>query len=140
MDRFTPQQQHNILTHYRAGERGAGFGALARRFDIQGGAKLVQRWHRRWDGTTASLEDESRSGRPRILSTAEVSRHVRAPILAANRAHRAISYPELLPRVQAATGKEPSLRTLQRYGKEQLQARCKTTKKRTADESECNNA
>jgi hypothetical protein len=137
MSSYTPQQKHRILTHYRAGERGAGFKALARRFAVAGGATLVSQWHARWDGTPASLQEQQRSGRPRLLSAAEVSRHVRAPILAANRAHRAISYPQLLPQVQLKTGKQLSLRSLQRYGKEMAGATAKATKKRTAVESEC---
>jgi hypothetical protein len=136
MREFTPQHKHNILTHYRVGVRGAGFDALARRFAVKGGGSLIRIWHARWDGTPASLAEQPRSGRPRILSRAEVSRHVRAPILAANRAHRAVHYTTLLPAVRAKTGKEVSVRTLRRYGKEQLQAKGKRSKKRTADESE----
>jgi hypothetical protein len=62
---------------------------------------------------------------------------VRAPILAANRAHRAIHYTELLPAVRQKTGTEVSLRSLQRYGKEEHGAKQKRGKKRTAEESEC---
>jgi transposase len=135
MSSFTPQQKHNILAHYRAGVRGAGFDALARRFAVQGGGNTLRYWHQRWRGTPASLEDKPRSGRPRILSRAEVSRHVRAPILAANRAHRAVHYTTLLPAVKAKTGKELSIQTLRRIGK-QLGAKQKRSNKRTAGESE----
>jgi hypothetical protein len=45
-----------------------------------------------------------------------------------------VHYTTLLPAVRAKTGKELSLRTLRRYGKEQL-AKQKRSKKRTADES-----
>jgi transposase len=136
MREFTPQHKHNILTHYCAGVRGSGFAALARRFAVKGGAGVILRWHVRWDGTPASLQEQPRSGRPRTLSRAEISRHVRAPLLAANRAHRAVHYTTLLPAVRAKTGKELSLRTLRRYGKEQLGAKQKRSKKRTAGESE----
>ena len=44
----------------------------------------------------------------------------------------------LLPKVQTATGTEVSLRTLQRYGEEELHAKDKHSKKRTAQERECN--
>jgi hypothetical protein len=104
---------------------------------VNGGREVVREWHRSWDGTPASLERKHGSGKARVLSRAQVSRHVRAPILAANRAHRAIHYTELLPRVQAATGKQLSLRSLQRCGKEDLGARQKRGVKRTADESKC---
>jgi hypothetical protein len=46
-----------------------------------------------------------------------------------------VHYTTLLPAVRAKTGKELSLRTLRRYGKEQLGAKQKRSKKRTADES-----
>lgn len=112
---------------------------LARRHAVKGGRDVLRRWLQRWDGSPASLERHAGSGKARALSRAEVSRHVRAPILAANRAHRAIHYTDLLPRVQAATGKQLSIQTLRRYGKGELGAKQKHTKKRTAAESECNN-
>ena len=96
----------------------------------------MRRWHARWDGTVHSLKEKRRQGRPRTLSRAEVSRHVRAPLLAANRAHRAVHYTTLLPSVKARTGKQLSIQTLRRYGKEELGAKQKRNKKRTAGESE----
>ena len=87
---YTPQHKHKILLHYRAGQRGAGFEALARRFAVKGGAGVIARWHQRWDGTPQSLETKERSGRPRALSRDEVQQLVRAPILRANREHKAV--------------------------------------------------
>lgn len=138
MTHLTAEAKHHILLEYTPHDSSRSFAALAARHHIQGGRDVVRRWLHRWDGTPASLKEDSRSGRPRKLSTAQVSRHVRAPILAANRAHRAIHYPDLLPQVQAATGEAVSLRTLQRYGKEEYGAKQKHGVKRTADESECN--
>jgi hypothetical protein len=134
---FSPQYKQRILGHYRAGVRGAGFQALACRFAVKGGASVVRRWHARWDGTPASLIERHRSGRPCILSRAEVSQHVRAPLLAANRAHRAIHYTTLLPAVRQKTGKQLSIQSLRRIGREQLGAKHKRSKKRTSQESEC---
>jgi hypothetical protein len=48
-----------------------------------------------------------------------------------------VHYTELLPSVRQKTGADVSLRSLQRYGKEQLRARDKKTKKRTSAECEC---
>ena len=76
MREFTPQHKHSILTHYRAGVRGAGFDALARRFAVAGGGSLIRSWYAAWDGTPASLQQKGGAGRPHILSRAEVSRHV----------------------------------------------------------------
>jgi hypothetical protein len=97
----------------------------------------VQRWHERWDGAATSLQRKAGGGRPRALSRKEVQQHVRAPILRANRAHRAVHYPSLLSSVCEKTGKIVSPRTLRRYGHEELGARQRRGKKRAADESEC---
>ena len=85
---------------YRAGDAGRSFAALARRHGVKGGRQVVLQWWRRWDGTAASLQRKQGSGKKALLSTAQVQRHIAAPIRAANRAHRAISYPDLLPQVQ----------------------------------------
>jgi hypothetical protein len=127
---------HHILLEYAAHDTTRSFAALATRHAIKGGWRTVQRWHSRWNGTALSLQRKAGTGKTPLLSRAEISRHVRAPILAANRAHRAISYTKLLPDVKRKTGKAIALRTLQQYGKQELGARDKHTKKRTADESE----
>jgi hypothetical protein len=137
MSHFSADTKHHILLEYRAGDAARSFSALALRHAVKGGKRTVQRWHRQWDGTPASLQRRQGSGKACLLSRAQVSRHIRAPILAANRAHRAISYTQLLPRVQSKTGKLVSIRTLRRYGKEQLLVMQRRSKKRTADESEC---
>jgi transposase len=132
---YTAAHKHSILTHSRAGERGAGFDALARRFAVKGGGAVIKRWYDRWRGDASSLEHKKGAGRPRALSKREVQQHVHAPILRANRAHKAVHYSALLPSVREKTGKEVSSRTVRRYGKEELGARLRRGKKRTADES-----
>jgi len=136
MSHLSAEVKQHILLEYTPDDASRSLSALARRHAVKGGGDTLRRWFKRWDGSPASLERRAGSGRPRVLSAAEVRRHVRAPILAANRAHRAISYTELQPRVQAATGKTLSVRTLRRYGEEELGAKAKHTKKRTAAESE----
>jgi hypothetical protein len=71
-----------------------------------------------------------------LLNRREVQQHIRTPILRANRAHKAVHYPTLLPSVRAKTGKQVSIQTLRRYGREELGARQRRGKKRTADECE----
>jgi transposase len=138
MSRLSADAKHHILLEYAPHDATRTFATLAARHAIAGGSGTVARWHQRWDGTPLSLQERSRSGRPRVLSSDQVQQHVRAPILAANRDQRAISYTALLPAVRAATGTELTLRSLQRYGKKELQVRAKHTTKRTAAESECN--
>jgi hypothetical protein len=136
MTHLSADAKHHILLEYSPHDATRSFAALADRHGIAGGRDVVRRWHERWDGTPRSLERKEGSGKTPLLSAAQVSRHVRAPILAANRAHRAVHYTELLPRVQAATGKQLALRTLQDYGREELGAKQRRGKKRTAQESE----
>lgn len=137
MPLFTPELKHHILQQHRSDPREFSFAELARRYAVKGGREVVREWWQRWNGSPASLMVKQRSGRPRLLSRAQINRHIRAPILAANRAHRAIHYTELLSAVRRKTRTGVSLRSLQRYGKDELGARDKHSKKRTADESEC---
>jgi hypothetical protein len=136
MKQFSPEAKHHILLEYRPYSRHHSLAALAARHAVQGGARTLANWYAQWDGTPQSLQRRKVPGRPRILSRAQVNKHVREPILAANRAHRPVHYTSLLRQVQRKTRKQPSLRTLRRYGKEELGAKQKHTTKRTADESE----
>lgn len=138
MPHFTAEAKHAILLEYSPHHADRSLAALAQRHGVAGGRRTLQNWLSRWDRTPASLQRKAGGGRPRALTAAQVSRHVRAPILAANRAHRAVHYTTLLPRVRVATGTELSIQTLRRYGKEQLAASQRRTKKRTSAECECN--
>lgn len=137
MQHLSAEAKHHILLEYAPSEATHTFAALAERHAIAGGKRTVQRWHQRWDGTPASLQRKPGTGRARALSAAQVRRHIAAPIRNSNRAARAVRYTKLLPQVQAATGAQLSLRTLQRYGKEEAGGRLTSGKKRTAEESEC---
>lgn len=137
MKQFTPEQKHEILTHLRTRSCTQSVDSIAAVHGVKGGRRTLNLWLRRWNGTPQSLQHRHAKGRPRVLSRAEVSRHVRAPILAANRAHRPVHYSSLRSSVRAKTGKEVSVQTLRRYGKEELGGKQMHTKKRTREESEC---
>ena len=136
MKHLSAEAKHHILLEYSAADATRSFAALAARHHIKGGREAVRQWHLRWNGTAASLQRKQGTGRARALSAAQVRRHIAAPIRNSNRAARAVRYTKLLPQVQAATGSQLSLRTLQRYGKEEADGRSTRGKKRTADESE----
>lgn len=136
MKQFTSEQKHEILLEYQPRSSTHSFVALARRHSVAGGRKVVQSWYQRWNGTIASLQHKRVAGRPRILTVAQVKRHIAPRIRSKNRSHTPIVYPQLLPAVAAATGKSISLRTIERYGKENLNAKALHGKKRTADECE----
>jgi hypothetical protein len=137
MPHLDSNTKHHILLEYSANDRTRSFSALAARHGVRGGRATVHGWYRRWDGTAASLEEKSRPGRPRLLSTAQVRRHLQPRVRAANRQHRAIHYPDLLPALINQTHTSLSLRTLRRYGRQELGIKQRRCKKRTLDESKC---
>jgi hypothetical protein len=137
MPQLSAETKHAILLHARSRGANQSLDDVAAVHGVAGGRRTLAKWRRKWDGTPRSLQRKAGSGKQRILSRAQVSQHVRAPILAANRAHRAIHYTTLLPSVREKTRKKVSLRSLQRLGKQELGVKRKHTKKRTADEGKC---
>ena len=105
MRHFSADRKHSILSEYVRYSRTHGFEALALRHSVPGGAQVIAQWYQRWNGTVDSLKENPGRGRSRLLTRAEVSRHVRPRILAANRNNRAISYTQMLPAVRRTTGK-----------------------------------
>jgi hypothetical protein len=134
MPHLSADVKHHILLEYAASQRGRGFAALAQRHGIAGGGGVMQRWHVRWDGTPASLEEGVRSGRPRVLTEQQVTRHVAPPIRNANRAGRRVRLTRVAVQVRAATGFDVSTRSVQRYAHDELGAKQTRGKKRTAEE------
>ena len=136
MKQFTAAQKHEILLEYRSYSTTHSFSALASHHVVDGGKRTVQRWYQQWNGTISSLHRKKVSGRPRILTHAQVKRHIQPRIRAKNRSHTPIVYPDLLSPIVAATGKSMSLRTLERYGKNDLDGRPTHGTKRTREEGE----
>lgn len=134
MKHLTSQRKHDILIHCESRRADQTECDVAALHGATVDRKTIRRWRSRWDRTPSSLERHAGTGATPILTPAEVSRHVRAPILAANRAHRAVSYTKLLPEVVRKTGKAVSIQTLRRVGHAQLQVASKHTRKRTSDE------
>jgi hypothetical protein len=137
MPHLTAQRKHDILIHCDSRRPDQTEQDVAALHGVTIGRTTLWEWRQRWDGTPQSLERHAGSGATPILTPAEVSRHVRAPILAANCAHRAVSYTKLLLEVRRKTGKAVSIQTLRRVGHEQLGIAAKHTRKRTADERQC---
>ena len=137
MKQFTPEQKHSILLHYRTRRADQSTDDIAALHGVKGGRRVLNSWLTRWDGTVQSLKRKPVPGRPRVLSKAQVQRHIAAPIRNSNRAARPFRYTKLQPQVQAATGKQVKLRTLQHYGKTEAHGHKKRGTKRTADEGKC---
>jgi transposase len=133
MPLLTPEFKQHVLQHYQEGVEGSGFNALAARFGMPGKGSTIRSWHSRWDGSIESLQRKPGGGRPRILSEQQVQRHIVQHIRRSNRLHKAVHYAPLRAQLIAATHKQPSLRTVQRYGHD-VQVTQRRTKKRTAKE------
>lgn len=136
MKQLSAEAKHAILLEYQPRSATHSFSALAARHSISGGAQTLEKWFQRWNHTVESLKRHSGSGRPRALTATQVQRYIRQPVLQANRAHRAIHYPELMPRLRQTSARSVSLRTVQRYGQKELKIRDKRGIKRQASESE----
>lgn len=134
MPHLTCLQKHNILQSYTTSTHKNTFESLAQQHNIKGGARVIQRWYSKWNGTPESLQRQEGSGRPAILSTQEVNNYIRTPIRNKNRSFTPIHYPELKATIVEKTEKSISLRTVQRIGKTQLGVKQKRTKKRTREE------
>lgn len=133
----TAQQKHDILIHCESRLPNLSEVEVARLHGVIVNRATIWNWKQKWNRTPQSLEHKKGAGRPHILTPAEISRHIRAPILAANRAHRAIHYSDLLASVQSKTRKKITLRTIQRTGQKELGIRERITRKRTSQESKC---
>lgn len=134
MKQLTPEQKHSLLTHYASRCKGE---TLEQIFSLHGVKTTRQSffsWQQQWDGTVASLSRAAGSGRPRVLTSGQVKRHVATRIRTCNRSGVAVRYTKLLPQVQAATGQHMSIQTLRRYGKQELHAKMSRGTKRSADE------
>lgn len=134
MPTHSPDFKHFILSQYQPNSRSHGFNALSRFPGVGVSATTIENWYSSWDGTPQSLERKAGSGRPRVLTRAETAHQILSRVRAANRRHEAVHYTSIKPSIEAATGKSISLRTIQRYGREDAGIRDHRTKKRTVAE------
>jgi transposase len=124
---YTPHFIHNVLLQYKKGARGHGFEALANKFNILGGKKLVEYWYKKWDGTLSSLEKHSGGDRRSILTQREEKLFIHDFIEKRSKSE-AVNYPEVKVNVEKKTGKQMALRTVRTHGKD-LKISCKKRKR-----------
>jgi plasmid stabilization system protein ParE len=97
MNSYPPRFKQLAVLAYDPHDAQHSYAAVARRFHVRGGASAISRWHKRYDGTLKSLADRPRSGRPRILSVAQVKTSIIDAVRSYRRKHRCVSYATLLP-------------------------------------------
>jgi hypothetical protein len=113
---YPPHLVHHILQQYKPRVRGCGFDALATRYKIKGGGRLVKYWYDKWDGTEFSLIKHSGGDRRSILTPEEKKKHI-YDFTSKKAKLEAPTYLEVKSNVEKKTGKRPSLATVKRDGK-----------------------
>ncbi len=134
MHHLTPQQKHDILKLYSPYDHTRSFAALSQQYNIKGGERVIRNWYHQWTGSPKSLERKRGSGRHKLLTSQQVKDLIQIPIRNKNRSFKPVHYPQLHSSIQQKTGKQMTLRTVQKIGKEELGVKQKRTKKRTAQE------
>ena len=114
-NQYPPRFIHAILKQYKPGVRGSGFKALASRYNIKGGHKLISSWYAKWDGTISSLTKQSGGDRRSILTPEEKKKYVYDFIVKKSKTEAA-TYQEVQRNVEKKTGKAPKPRTIRDYG------------------------
>jgi hypothetical protein len=114
-NQYPPRFIHTILKQYKMGVRGSGFKALASRYNIKGGHKLISAWYAKWDGTIYSLTKQSGGDRRSILTPEEKKKYVYDFIVKKSKSEAA-TYQEVQKNVEKKTGKAPKPRTIRDYG------------------------
>lgn len=114
---FTAEEKQRVLKYYVAHRSTISFSSLARQFNIHGGHQLVKGWYDSWDGSIESLKAKPKSGRKRVLDSAEVRECIRKRIRLANRAATSINYIQLHEHVERVTHKKMTVRTIRNYGR-----------------------
>jgi hypothetical protein len=113
---YEPHLIQTILQEYKKGVRGHGFQALANKYEIKGGARLVRYWHSKWDGTESSLLKQSGGDTRSILTPREEKIHIYNFVNRKSKVE-AVTYPEVQENVELKTGKEIALSTVKTHGK-----------------------
>ena len=125
MPHLTPKQKHDILKLYSPYDHNHSFQALAHQYNIKGGSQVLQNWYRQWNGSPESLERKKGSVKHKLLTSKQVKDLIQIPIRNKNRASVPVHYPEIQSSVIEKTGKQISLSTIQKIGKNKLGAKQK---------------
>ena len=86
-----------------------------KKYQVQGGSKLISEWYKKWDGTESSLRKQSGGDVRSILTPKEKKLHIRNFVTKKSKVEAAI-YPEVKKNVEKKTGKDISLRSVQEIG------------------------
>jgi transposase len=131
---YDPVFKQRVVEYYLRNKPNVSFRFVGDLFQIKGGHVTVKRWHDRYDGTMASLEQRYRSGRPSKLNIQQVNDLITKVVRSHNHLARAINYNKIANSIKQKTNMNISLRTVRRYG-QKSGIKPKKTTKRTYTES-----
>ncbi|CAF1539553.1 unnamed protein product [Rotaria sordida] len=117
-EKYTCQFKHDVLQEYRPGIYGYGFKALAKRFKIKGGHKLIMSCYRRWKGGVDSLKPTSKGCRSHTMTRQQVRHYILEFVGLMNNKYVAVDYNVSQEHIESVLKRKVPIRTIRRYGKE----------------------
>ncbi|CAF0851294.1 unnamed protein product [Rotaria sordida] len=114
-DKYICQLKHNVLQEYRPGIYSYELKALAKRFKIKDGHKLIMSWYRQWDGDVDSLKPTSKGCRSRTMTRKQVRHHILEFVESMNNKHVAVDYNVVQAHIESVLKRRVPIRTIRRY-------------------------
>ena len=124
---YSADTKHFILQQYTPGVYGSGFAALASQYGVPNGARTVQSWYSKWDGTPQSLQKQTTSHKRRTLDPHQVKQHIRQYVIDMNSEKEHVKYENVKKNVEQETDAPIAWSTLKRYGYKEALVSCKRT-------------
>lgn len=131
---YSADTKHHILRQYKRDVRGCGFRALALKHGVPNGARTLEYWYSKWDGTPASLEKQTTSHKRRRLDPQQVQQNIRGYVETMNKQGDQVIYADVKEHVEEETAQPIAYSTLTRYGYNEAHVSYKrTTRTLTTD-------
>lgn len=108
--------KQSVLEEYKRGTKGHGFKALAKRFKVAGGPRVIARWFDKWDGTAESLMPMPKGSRSAVLTSGEVKEHITGFVSQQQAQGETVDWFDVQHNVEEQTGRDISINTLRSYG------------------------
>ena len=130
MSKYSAPFKLQIVSEYKKNQRGSGFRALARKYQIKGGAKAVRNWWLTWRSggeTLEALEPQMRGHRRHKLTESEEKMIVDF-VTQRNDEKKSVDYKQVHKHIVRKTQKQVAYTTIKEIGKERGISWKKTTR------------
>lgn len=135
MSKYSASFKELVIHQYKKKTQGQSFRALAKKYGIKGGAKVVRDWWLTWTKggkTLEALQPQAKGHRRQILTEKEENLIVDY-VEKKNEAKKRVDYTDVHEYVVKKTKKDVALRTIQETGKELGISWKKTTRTLTCE-------